>query len=102
MIQCPCCGQDTDQPSLEALKWVRLSPSERVIVNALAEAYPARMSGEQLAIRLYSGVRNGGPLYARRVIDVHMHSIRKKIAAVGWTAGCGPRGSAGIGLEVMQ
>lgn len=99
-MKCPCCGGETDRPSLESLQWVTMTAFERKILDALVDHYPRRVHGDQLAARLYSGDPDGGPISGRKTVDVFLHRIRKKISATGWWVGRSGYGE-GIGLRFV-
>lgn len=100
MTTCPCCGQETNQPSLDSLKWLLLTRTEREILDKLVAEHPRKLSGEQLTDWLYRDRADGGPLSGRRTVDVHLFNLRKKIAATGWWVGRHGYGE-GVGLHFV-
>jgi DNA-binding response OmpR family regulator len=97
-MKCPCCGQDTDDESLDLLKWVKLSPGERRVMDILLSAHPRRLTNARIADLMWTDDPTGGPEGGSAVVRVHLRRIRKKIAHLGWTAGVGSAGF-GIGLS---
>ncbi|MGS1093096.1 helix-turn-helix domain-containing protein [Aquamicrobium terrae] len=95
---CPCCGQPmhAGRAPIEALEAAPLTPSERLIVQALARIYPRGTTKAHLVDALYAADPNGGPETASMVIGVHLAHLRKSLLAYGWTI---PRCSAGRGAQ---
>jgi hypothetical protein len=55
-----------------------LTPSERVLYNALLEG---EHTIDELVEILYRGVKDGGPLCAKNCVMTHLYFIRKKTGA---------------------
>lgn len=96
---CPCCLRPLPRVFDRALDRVALSPTERKIVDALSGAYPDGLSNKDIILVVYGDDPDGGPLSARNCINVHLHSIRKRIRAAGWTVGADARGGQTIRLK---
>ncbi len=84
--RCPCCGQQMagDVP-VDALRDVALPPTAKVIIAALADAYPRGMSRQALVQHVYGLKPSGGPLTAENVVSVTMARTRPRLAPLGWT-----------------
>ena len=98
VITCPCCGGYMAKPiSLDDLREIHLTSTERVILRELINRYPRSVSIDELTERTLSGRRDGGPESGRRMIHVYISRIRRKLTDVKWTltGGQGGRGNYG-------
>lgn len=84
--RCPCCGHEmAGEVPVDALRDVALPPTAKVIIAALADAYPRGLSRQALVQRVYGLKPSGGPLTAENVISVTIARTRPRLAASGWT-----------------
>lgn len=84
--RCPCCGQDIPgDVTVDAVRDADLSPTARVIIDALADAYPRGLTRQALVQRVYSLKPSGGPLTAENVVSVTLARARLRLAPLGWT-----------------
>lgn len=70
----------TDLPDI-----IDASCQQRSILEILMDAHPRRVRGDSIVDALYADDPNGGAEYARTVIAVQMHRLRKRLAGTGWT-----------------
>lgn len=84
---CPCCGQalNTERLPVNALWHLPYAPSERFIIRALCDAYPATIEMTKLANGLFCGVKNGGAMSGNRMVHVYISRLRKSLKPHGWT-----------------
>jgi DNA-binding response OmpR family regulator len=59
-----------------------LTPSERIIVDAIAEGGNYARASD-IIDRLYGDDEEGGPLYARESVRVTVHRLRRKLKTYG-------------------
>jgi hypothetical protein len=88
---CPCCGHafsDGDDPTRLAVAGVRLSPSQRTIVNALLPQFGQWVHTDRIVWALYGNVVDGGPDDPSGVIKVHVCRIQKTLASIGLRIEC--------------
>lgn len=87
MTTCQCCGQEL--PSNGAVKWrtasVRLSKTQRAVVDALAGAKGEFVSFDRITSAVWGGDIDGGPDDAYGTIRAVVHHVRPKLATVGLT-----------------
>lgn len=72
---------------------LRFGSIKRGIVAELVSAYPRSVPRATLIDRLYSGVRDGGPVDAAKVIHVTISHLRKDLKQHGWSI---PRNGGGM------
>lgn len=97
-VPCPCCGAPVTAPvALEALRYVRLAPSEAKIVGLFVAAYPASVRTSAITNELWGLDPTGGPDAAANGIAVRIHRINKKIGSLGWRIQS-PDGASGRAL----
>lgn len=68
----------------DVVRFVRLTPLEREIVDALVDAYPGSLTRRKIAARAYALDPNGGPLSAENCVSVHLSRLRDRLRSVGW------------------
>lgn len=95
---CPTCNRPMDAvPSVASLAGAPLDTHQRMIVAALVDAYPRRMTAEAIASAIYRHRADGGPETALQTVRVLISRIRRVLPAYGWTipVGVGGRGNHG-------
>jgi hypothetical protein len=65
-----------------------LTTTEREILSLIDRAGGAGITTVQLADKFYANRADGGPLTARNVMFVYVHSIRKKLVGEGVKISC--------------
>lgn len=87
MIHCPTCGHamEAKRASLETLSSAPFEPQLRLIIDALAKAYPRFVTTDFLLDHLYGGRQDGGPDNAESLIRTRISKLRKQLAPYGWT-----------------
>jgi DNA-binding response OmpR family regulator len=119
LINCPTCGSaiqriegaryDHDEHKLVGEGYViEFTPTQGAIFSLLWKAYPKRrvVTRDRISDVLYSANPNGGPLTERKVVDVLLHKIRRKLLdqdadvyihtryGIGWMLRFRPTGAA--------
>lgn len=94
-VLCPCCNRPMDGPApVHELQAIHMPGHQRVIITALARAYPREVTGDALVTALYDHRTDGGPENARQNLAVYLCRIRKVLPRYGWTI---PRITSGRG-----
>jgi hypothetical protein len=91
---CPCCGARFERPDpYQLVDFLPISGMRRALLVTLAANFGRELPTELLVERVYAGVRNGGPLGARRCVSVYAYQLRKILKPYGLTV----RGNAAAG-----
>jgi hypothetical protein len=61
------------------------SHQQRSILDLLIKAYPRTVRGSAVVDALYAADPNGGAEFARTIVSIQMHRLRKRMAGSGWT-----------------
>lgn len=101
-MNCPCCGAEMHTPGIAALRYVRVTPFQRKVLDVLINTFPKALSARQIADRVYADDPNGGPENSENCISVRLYAIRKAIKHLGWTAGALGHEQEGIRLRVIE
>ena len=81
-FECPCCGAPMlIRPPRDVLRFAKLSPLARSVVDILARTYPRTLSADDLASLVYSDDPDGGPLGAGRSIACDHGSLQRRACA---------------------
>lgn len=83
---CPTCGQPMREPRVpvDALIERAKGRASAPLIRALVEAYPRRLSAEQLILRIWADDPNGGPLNAPNAFVVTVRHVNNKLKPAGW------------------
>lgn len=100
MTVCACCGSVLpDTLTMDQLQAIQFNPQERVIVSALAKAYPKKIPAARMIDNIYAGT-HGGPSNAAQVVSNAVRRAREKLEPHGWTI---PKGDMnGYSLQKTQ
>lgn len=96
MMCCPTCRQplaDHEIP-VEMLAEFDFTPKEKVMLRALAAAYPKSLSTDQIIAALYGNDIDGGPVTADRIVHQFACRMRRRLPEFGWQI---PRHGGGRG-----
>lgn len=102
-FECPCCGAPmASRPPAEALRYGRLPPLVRRVVDVLLRSYPRTMSFRRLADLVYADDPNGGPDQAERCLSSSIAQARHEIAKTGWRIGGASGYREAIGIWPLE
>lgn len=97
MMHCPSCGHEIHtRAPVESLAGAPFRRQQRVVVDALAEAYPRPVEIGKLVDAVYGHDPNGGPDIAGKAITSIVEHLRQKLSTYGWTI---PKTTKGIGQK---
>lgn len=83
---CPTCHQSLPDHEIpvEMLAEFDFTPMEKVVLHALAAAYPKSLKTDQLIIALYGDDIDGGPVTADKIVHQFIYNLRRRLPKYGW------------------
>lgn len=85
MTICPNCGfKHADDDFGASLVSMPMPNAERIILRRLIAAHGGCVRNDQLVSALYGDRRDGGPIYAKNNVEMHISKLREKLSNSEW------------------